>query len=94
MQQPVRKRPPKPNMLIDATGLTCPIPVLRLQKTLRQLVPASEVTLHATDKMAVIDVPHFCNENGHELLSSETQEGAGPGGMDLLLFHVRKNSAA
>lgn len=81
-------------MLIDATGLQCPMPVLRLQKALRELAEGASVTLHATDQMAVIDVPHFCNENGHELLSSETQEGAGPGGMDLLLFHVRKNSAA
>jgi len=81
-------------MLIDATGLTCPLPVLRLQKALRALAAASEVTLHATDKMAVIDVPHFCIDNGHDLLKTETQKGAGPGGMDLLLFYVRKRSAA
>ncbi len=94
MPWPARKTNQKANMLIDATGLTCPLPVLRLQKALRALAAADEVTLHATDKMAMIDVPHFCNENGHELLSSQTREGAGPGGMDLLLFRVRKNSAA
>jgi TusA-related sulfurtransferase len=48
------------------------------------------VTLHATDQMAVIDVPHFCNENGHAVLTQATQAGAAPGGKDLLIFDIVK----
>ena len=77
-------------MLIDATGLQCPMPVLRLQKALRELAEGASVTLHATDQMAVIDVPHFCNENGHAVLTQATQAGAAPGGKDLLLFDIVK----
>ena len=81
-------------MPIDATGLSCPLPVLRLQKALRNLEDGGRLTLHATDQIAVIDVPHFCSQNGHELVSTQTQKAGGPGGMDLIIFEVVKGSAA
>lgn len=56
--------------VIDARGLLCPLPVLRLRKTLNGLEPGATVTLIATDPAAVIDVPHFCNQSGHELLAA------------------------
>lgn len=62
--------------VIDARGLKCPLPVLRLQKALRGLESGAEVTLLADDPMAVIDVPHFCGEAGHEHLSL-TEDGQG-----------------
>jgi tRNA 2-thiouridine synthesizing protein A len=77
-------------MEIDATGLSCPMPVLRLQKALRDLPPKARVTLLATDPMAKIDVPHFLSENGHALLVHRTQVKAAPGGMDLLIFEMEK----
>ncbi|KGJ05642.1 tRNA 2-thiouridine synthesizing protein A [Paracoccus halophilus] len=61
---------------IDARGLLCPLPVLRLRKRLLALPPGSRVTLIATDKAAAIDVPHFCAENGHSLIRThETAPG-------------------
>ncbi|MEQ9520755.1 MAG: sulfurtransferase TusA family protein [Parvibaculum sp.] len=62
------------DILLDVTGLTCPIPVLRAQKRLRALTPGTILRVLATDPMAAIDVPHFCHESGHELLES-TNEG-------------------
>ncbi|QRZ13303.1 sulfurtransferase TusA family protein [Paracoccus methylovorus] len=56
-------------MQIDARGLLCPLPVLRLRKRLMALPKGSRVTLLATDPAAVIDVPHFCAESGHRLIS-------------------------
>lgn len=61
--------------VIDAQGLLCPLPVLRLQKTLRGLPEGAEVTLLATDPAAVIDVPHFCNQSGHTLLGTQSTPG-------------------
>lgn len=57
---------------IDARGLLCPLPVLRLRKRLNVLAPGARVRLVATDGAAVIDVPHFCAEAGHHLLSSSS----------------------
>lgn len=54
---------------IDATGLLCPLPVLKLRKRMAQLAPGAEVELWADDPAARIDVPHFCAEAGHALLS-------------------------
>lgn len=54
---------------IDAIGLLCPLPVLRLRKRLRGHVSGAVVRLLADDPAAVIDVAHFCNEQGHILIS-------------------------
>ncbi|WBU53160.1 sulfurtransferase TusA family protein [Paracoccus sp. SCSIO 75233] len=58
---------------IDARGLLCPLPVLRLRKVLLGLEPGARVALIATDKMAMVDVPHFCAEAGHILIASTAQ---------------------
>ena len=56
---------------IDALGLLCPLPVLRLRKRLEPLTPGDVVVLVADDPAAIVDVPHFCAEAGHELLNSD-----------------------
>lgn len=56
--------------VIDARGLRCPMPTLKLAKALRAAAGA-EVTLLADDPMARVDVPHFCGEAGIELLAVE-----------------------
>lgn len=71
---------------IDALGLLCPLPVLRLRKRMQGLAPGQVVRLVADDPAAVIDVPHFCAEAGHELVS--TQENGAQ-----LVFTIRKSQA-
>ena len=60
---------------LDATGLLCPLPVLKAAKRMRTLPTGSIMRLVADDPAAVVDVPHFCNEQGHRLLSAEEQDG-------------------
>lgn len=60
---------------IDATGLLCPLPVLKARKRLSGMAPGAVLRLIATDPAAVIDVPHFCAEAGHDLIST-AEEGA------------------
>ncbi|MEM9048957.1 MAG: sulfurtransferase TusA family protein [Pseudomonadota bacterium] len=67
---------------IDARGLLCPLPVLRLRKGLARLAPGDRVLILADDPMAAIDIPHFCTEAGHVL---ETQATSSDG----LRFLVR-----
>ncbi len=54
---------------LDATGLLCPLPVLKARKRLKSLPAGAVLRLLADDPAAVIDVPHFCAEAGHALLS-------------------------
>ncbi|MEL6449950.1 MAG: sulfurtransferase TusA family protein [Pseudomonadota bacterium] len=57
--------------MLDATGLLCPLPVLKARKRLTALATGQELTVHADDPAAIVDVPHFCAEAGHTLVSSD-----------------------
>jgi tRNA 2-thiouridine synthesizing protein A len=56
---------------IDAEGLLCPLPVLRAGRALRGMAAGEVLRLRATDRAAVVDVPHFCREGGHAFLGAE-----------------------
>ncbi len=60
---------------IDATGLLCPLPVLKAQRRLRAMAPGQVLRLSATDPASWVDVPHFCATAGHGLLSAEDRDG-------------------
>jgi len=60
---------------LDARGLLCPLPVLKAAKRMRALAPGEVLRLLADDPAAVVDVPHFCAEQGHELVSASEQDG-------------------
>ena len=55
---------------LDAAGLLCPLPVLKIRKRLVPLGPGQVLRVITDDPAALVDVPHFCTEQGHELLES------------------------
>jgi len=57
---------------LDAVGLLCPLPVLKARKRLKTLAAGDVLRVRADDPAAVVDVPHFCTESGHDLLGAET----------------------
>lgn len=59
--------------LADCEGLLCPLPVLRARKRLMSMAPGQVLCLRATDAMARIDLPHFCEEAGHAYLEARTE---------------------
>ena len=63
------------DIVIDARGLNCPLPVLRLRKRLEALAAATRVTLLASDPAARRDVPAFCKAHGHALLETHSENG-------------------
>ena len=67
----------------DATGLACPLPVLRANRKLRELAVGGLLTVRATDPAAEQDFPSYCKQTGHELVSA-TRDG------DVLIFVIRK----
>jgi len=56
---------------LDAVGLLCPLPVLKARKRLQGLKSQQILLMRADDPAAQLDVPHFCNESGHELVQVE-----------------------
>jgi tRNA 2-thiouridine synthesizing protein A len=61
-------------LIVDVRGLQCPLPVLKTAKRMKPLPPGAAVVVLTTDPMAAIDVPHFCREEGHRLVSAEKQD--------------------
>jgi tRNA 2-thiouridine synthesizing protein A len=52
---------------VDATGLSCPAPVLELAKGVAAVEPGDVVELIATDPTARVDVPVWCRLQRHDL---------------------------
>jgi tRNA 2-thiouridine synthesizing protein A len=68
---------------VDARGLLCPLPILRLAKAFRGLPAGSVARLIATDPGAVEDVATFCRERSCRLVESGEVGG-------VYTFRVRK----
>lgn len=72
-----------PEITLDLSGLLCPLPVLKARKRLFDMAPGTVLVVTATDPMAAIDIPHFCNEQGH-VLESKSEDG------NALIFRIRR----
>ena len=68
--------------IVDARGLKCPLPVLKMEKRLAALKPGTTLVVLATDRMARVDIPLFCKQRGHAC--AVTAEG------DVLRFAILK----
>ena len=60
---------------LDCEGLLCPLPVLKTRKRLASMTAGQILCVRATDGMARIDLPHFCDQAGHAYLTAQ-EEGA------------------
>ena len=66
-------------VVVDARGLRCPIPVIRLARQAQALVPGDLITVWSTDPAAVHDVPAWARMRGHAIEESvdvDAPEGA------------------
>lgn len=63
------------NQILDARGLTCPLPILKTKKAITSLSPGAVLEVLATDPGALQDFEAFCRTTGHRLLSQETVDG-------------------
>jgi len=68
---------------LDATGLRCPLPVLRARKVLKGMPDGAFLDILATDTAAPADFEAFCRETGHSLVNIEQAE-------DVYTIRVRK----
>lgn len=61
---------------VDCEGLLCPLPVLRAAKRLRTMARGDILCVRTTDRMAAIDLPHFCTQSGHDYLGTQPEPRA------------------
>jgi tRNA 2-thiouridine synthesizing protein A len=52
---------------VDARGLRCPLPVIRLAEAARDAPPGARIVVLASDPAARHDIPAWCRMRDHEL---------------------------
>lgn len=65
------KLEPGHDLLVDATGLLCPEPVMLLHNAVREASSGQVIKLIATDPSTLRDIPKFCRFLGHRLIHKE-----------------------
>lgn len=55
---------------MDLKGLNCPLPVLRANKKMKELMPGDVLEIEVTDPAAPKDFQTYSETTGHKLLSS------------------------
>ena len=65
---------------LDARGLRCPLPVIRLAATARDAPVGTRITVLTSDPAARHDIPAWCRMRGHELCEmTEVPDSSGTG---------------
>ena len=60
---------------LDASGLNCPLPILRAKKALAGMDAGQVLHIIATDPGAVKDFEAFAKQTGNELMESKEEGG-------------------
>ncbi|RPI63290.1 MAG: pyridine nucleotide-disulfide oxidoreductase, partial [Planctomycetaceae bacterium] len=76
-----------PTRCVDATGLQCPGPIMKLRNEVEQLSPGQSLTLTASDPGFAADAKAWCHSTGNELVSLVCKDGK-------YLATVKKSSGA
>jgi tRNA 2-thiouridine synthesizing protein A len=63
-------------LLVDARGLLCPWPVLRLSRAARELGPQGQIRIVADDPAAPREIASLCTERGWALAADPTEKDA------------------
>ncbi|MEI8362298.1 MAG: sulfurtransferase TusA family protein [Betaproteobacteria bacterium] len=71
---------------VDASGLKCPLPILRCKKSLSEISAAQILKIISTDPGSVKDFNAFCMQTGHELLQLDSTDST-------FTFYIKKRSS-
>ncbi len=63
------------DVTLDLRGLSCPLPILRARKAIRELAPGALIEAFATDPLAPEDFASFCETSGDTLIECVEEGG-------------------
>jgi len=75
----------KTNMVLDAKGLACPMPIVKTKKMMSTLEAGHVLEILATDKGSTADLKAWANSTGNQYLGTIEDEG-------VLKHYIRKSS--
>jgi tRNA 2-thiouridine synthesizing protein A len=70
---------------LDATGLTCPMPVMQTKKSLQSLTTGQVLHMIATDPGTKSDIPALVGKTGDQIIESSEADGK-------FHFYIKKTS--
>jgi tRNA 2-thiouridine synthesizing protein A len=71
------------NLEVDASGLNCPLPLLRLKKALMEMVSGEVVKVIATDPAAHLDFGVYSEQTGNQIIEFIKESGK-------QIFYIKK----
>jgi rhodanese-related sulfurtransferase/TusA-related sulfurtransferase len=71
--------------VVDAKGLSCPMPIVKTKKAIEQINPGQVVEVQATDKGSLADIQGWAKTTGHQYLGTK-EDG------DVLVHYLRKSN--
>lgn len=75
----------KTDLVIDAKGLSCPMPIVKTKKAMGKLESGQVLEVQATDKGSKADIKAWAGSFGHQYLGTLVEE-------DVLKHYIRKSS--
>lgn len=76
----------EPDLVIDATGRLCPLPVIELAKRIGDVPVGAVVAVLSDDPAAATDIPAWCRMREQEYVGELEQE---PGARSYLVRRLR-----
>lgn len=73
----------KVNRVLDAKGVSCPMPIVRTKKAMDTLESGQILEVHATDRGSLADLTAWSAAAGHSLLGHSEED-------DVLTFLIQK----
>lgn len=75
----------KTDLLVDAKGLACPMPIIRTKKAMNEIEAGQVLEVQATDKGSKADIQAWAKSSGHQYLGTLEED-------DVLKHYLRKSS--
>jgi tRNA 2-thiouridine synthesizing protein A len=65
----------EPTRTVDASGLACPMPIVRTRQAIDELTTGDVLQVISTDRGSVTDIPSWTETLGHTLLDARQEDG-------------------
>ena len=66
---------PKADRVLDCSGLSCPLPVIKTSKAIKEIEIGQVLQMIATDPGAPPDMEAWCRQTGNEMVQSYQENG-------------------
>lgn len=71
------------NKTLDASGLLCPLPILKTVQAVKEMKIGEVLEITATDQGIKPDIRNWCEMMGHELIDVQDKDGR-------IVVHLKK----